>query len=517
MQEIKVMKKVNSITNPNLMRFVAAHEDIAATTGLPRLTIVTPLYAGGELFDRIVAKGHYTERDAAALLVKLSAAFLDLHANGILHRYAFNTHGTHTIHTIHVDIQTHCFRLYIVSLVLYGDILTFSLCFCSDLKPENVLYESKEETAEPILADFGLAKMEAAPEVHGGLVGTPGYIAPEIIRERLYTEAGDVWSLGVLAYILLCGYPPFYADNNAELYKQICAAAFEFHDDAWSTISEGAKDLVRKMLVADPKARMTMKDVSTHPWVTSLVPGPHLEKTIKNLRQFNARRKIKAAAAAVRLGGQLAVTRELAAVMPRTFLESEIAALSSAFHKLSGRSCVVNKEQFVGIMTSLGMGGLPLDRIFDVFDADGSGDIDYKELLCGLARLRSDSEDAVRMCFQIFDANGDGTLSLTELIRLLQSTGVADEAFTETGTTVSGAGSIGGLPEDAKERALEALFERIDANQDGSCKCSIPRCSLKTCNFLFVTYYIVTLQCPTLSSKRQWHLSLFCMMLSLSQ
>jgi serine/threonine protein kinase len=132
----------------------------AGASTQPRLTIVTQLCSGGELFDRIVKAGHYSESEAAALIDKLGRALHLLHQNRIIHR---------------------------------------------DIKPENVLYTSSSPDAEPVLADFGLARLQDRPEVHASLVGTPGYLSPEIIRDRVYTPACDVWALGVILYILLCG------------------------------------------------------------------------------------------------------------------------------------------------------------------------------------------------------------------------------------------------------------------------------------------------------------------------
>jgi len=438
--EIRVMQRVNAIPCPNLMRFLAAHEDVALTTGLPRFTIVTELYSGGELFDRIVSRGHYSERDAAELIAKLAAAFQALHSAGILHR---------------------------------------------DLKPENVLYASAAADAEPILADFGLARLRDAPDVHSGIVGTPAYVAPEIVTEKRYTEAGDAWALGVLAYILLCGYPTFYAERQEEMYRQIRAGVYEFHADTWSAISPAAKDLVARLLVVDDTRRLDMRGVLAHPWVASNTTTSHLPATLDNLRRFNARRKIKAAAAAVRLGSRISLNRELATVLSGHALSpEEVATLSSRFHTAAAGGSAVSLAQFKAIMEGSSLATLPLEHIFAVFDTDGSGDIEYKELLCGFAALRSDPEAATRLCFRIFDANGDGAISMHELVSLLQSTGVADEAWiasspTAAATPTAAAGAAAAaavddsdaaaaLSEESKLAALEALVERIDINKGGA-------------------------------------------------
>lgn len=124
--------------------------------------------------DPRVQAGHFSESDAALLVRKLCIALDALHKSNVIHR---------------------------------------------DMKPENILFSSPDAAAEPVIADFGLAKLVGKPEVHASLVGTPGYLSPEIISSRIYTPACDIWALGVILYILLCGYPPFYAEDNKALYE----------------------------------------------------------------------------------------------------------------------------------------------------------------------------------------------------------------------------------------------------------------------------------------------------------
>lgn len=166
---------------------------------------------GGELFDRIVDKSYYTEREARDLVLLLLEAIKYCHSYGIVHR---------------------------------------------DLKPENVLLSSKDDNASIKLADFGFAKkLDLDSENLTTACGTPGYVAPEILKGSSYGKTVDIWSIGVITFILLCGYPPFHHDNHNALFRLIKAGKFEFSSPYWDHISDEAKDLINQMLVVDPAKR----------------------------------------------------------------------------------------------------------------------------------------------------------------------------------------------------------------------------------------------------------------------
>lgn len=239
--EIGVLLKIQ---HPNVIRM----KDIYETP--TQIYIVLELVTGGELFDRIVSRGHYSEKDAAKAVKEMLIAVKHLHDNGVIHR---------------------------------------------DLKPENLLYENLSPDAKLKIADFGLSKIIGSEVTTNTVCGTPGYCAPEVIRGKNYNASVDLWSVGVIAYILLCGYEPFVDDDERKMYKKILKGQFEFDLPYWENITENAKDLVEKLLKVDVKQRLTVEKALNHPWVRGVAAsGEHMEEAQTNIKLFNARRKMKA-------------------------------------------------------------------------------------------------------------------------------------------------------------------------------------------------------------------------------
>jgi len=219
-REVDILKRIQ---HPNIIAVVEIYET-------PRyLNLVMELATGGELFDSIVSRGKYTEKDAARIIQQVASACKYLHSIGIVHR---------------------------------------------DLKPENLLLENKNPDCRIKIADFGLSKIMEAQSILQTACGTPGYVAPEVLIGEGYNQEVDVWSIGVIMYILLCGFPPFYADNNSKLFEKIMSGAYSFPSPYWDKISASAKDLIKCMLVVDPKKRYTSSQVMDHPWIKELVGVP---------------------------------------------------------------------------------------------------------------------------------------------------------------------------------------------------------------------------------------------------
>jgi calcium/calmodulin-dependent protein kinase I len=215
--EVDIMTRTE---HPNVVKLHKVHETPTV------LYLVMEILTGGELFDRIVAKGHYSEADARKLSITMLNAVLYLHKQGIAHR---------------------------------------------DLKPENLLLKDTTEDAVIKITDFGLSKIfadDAAGEVvMKTACGTPGYVAPEVLTHENYTSQVDLWSIGVIVYILLCGFPPFYGDNDAQMFRKIKAGTYKFLSPYWDPISPDAKDFVSKLLVVDPKKRLNCEDALKHKWL----------------------------------------------------------------------------------------------------------------------------------------------------------------------------------------------------------------------------------------------------------
>ncbi|XP_016092579.1 calcium/calmodulin-dependent protein kinase type II subunit beta isoform X8 [Sinocyclocheilus grahami] len=212
------------------------------------------LVTGGELFEDIVAREYYSEADASHCIQQILEAVLHCHQMGVVHR---------------------------------------------DLKPENLLLASKCKNAAVKLADFGLAiEVQGDQQAWFGFAGTPGYLSPEVLRKEAYGKPVDIWACGVILYILLVGYPPFWDEDQHKLYQQIKAGAYDFPSPEWDTVTPDAKNLINQMLTINPAKRITAQEALKHPWVcqrSTVASMMHRQETVECLKKFNARRKLKGA------------------------------------------------------------------------------------------------------------------------------------------------------------------------------------------------------------------------------
>uniref|UniRef100_A0A8C3AD26 calcium/calmodulin-dependent protein kinase n=1 Tax=Cyclopterus lumpus TaxID=8103 RepID=A0A8C3AD26_CYCLU len=210
------------------------------------------LVTGGELFEDIVAREYYSEADASHCIQQILEAVLHCHQMGVVHR---------------------------------------------DLKPENLLLASKCKNAAVKLADFGLAiEVQGEQQAWFGFAGTPGYLSPEVLRKEAYGKPVDIWACGVILYILLVGYPPFWDEDQHKLYQQIKAGAYDFPSPEWDTVTPEAKNLINQMLTINPAKRITAQEALKHPWVcqrSTVASMMHRQETVECLKKFNARRKLK--------------------------------------------------------------------------------------------------------------------------------------------------------------------------------------------------------------------------------
>ncbi|XP_035997861.1 calcium/calmodulin-dependent protein kinase type II subunit gamma isoform X30 [Fundulus heteroclitus] len=236
------------LKHPNIVRL---HDSISEE-GFHYL--VFDLVTGGELFEDIVAREYYSESDASHCISQILESVNHIHQHDIVHR---------------------------------------------DLKPENLLLASKMKGAAVKLADFGLAiEVQGDQQAWFGFAGTPGYLSPEVLRKDPYGKPVDIWACGVILYILLVGYPPFWDEDQHKLYQQIKAGAYDFPSPEWDTVTPEAKNLINQMLTINPAKRITAEQALKHPWIchrSTVASMMHRQETVECLRKFNARRKLKGA------------------------------------------------------------------------------------------------------------------------------------------------------------------------------------------------------------------------------
>ncbi|KAL4611436.1 hypothetical protein ACB098_08G101300 [Castanea mollissima] len=363
-REVQIMHHLTG--QPNIVELKGAYED------KHNVHLVMELCAGGELFDRIIAKGHYTERAAASLLRTIVQIVHTCHCMGVIHR---------------------------------------------DLKPENFLLLNKDENSPLKATDFGLSVFYKQGEVFKDIVGSAYYIAPEVLKRRYGPEV-DIWSVGVMLYILLCGVPPFWAEAEQGIFNAILRGHIDFTSDPWPSISPAAKDLVRKMLNSDPKQRLTAFQVLNHPWIKEdgEAPDTPLDNAVLNrLKQFRAMNKFKKVALRV-IAGCLS--------------EEEIIGLKEMFRGIdTDNSGTITLEELKHGLAKQGtkLSEYEVKQLMEAADADGNGTIDYDEFITATMHMnRMDREEHLYTAFQYFDKDNSGYITIDELEQALHEYGMHD-------------------------------------------------------------------------------------------
>jgi len=384
-QEIAIMKMMD---HPHILKLYETYEDQR------NIYLVLELCEGGELFERIIATGRLTEANVAGLMQQVVRALCYMHKHRVCHR---------------------------------------------DLKPENFLFL----TADPIdrnvlkLIDFGLARVCASGQLLSTKVGTPFYVSPQVL-EGAYDYSTDMWSMGVIMYTMLCGYPPFGGETESKIFDGIRTGRFSFPAAEWQDISADAKNLIRKLLAMDPEARITADEALKHSWISGQAPKAELtlrSDLVNKLRGFRSQNKFKKAALHI-IAGQLR--------------DDDIKALRGVFTALdtNGDGMLTIVEMRDGL-NKAGIKDIPADlqQILEDVDSDGSGVIDYTEFLAAtLDKKAYIQEDVCWSAFRLFDKNGDGTISVEELKTVLNT----DDVQTLAGPT-----------------AIRELMTEIDGNGDG--------------------------------------------------
>ncbi|CAD6254941.1 unnamed protein product [Miscanthus lutarioriparius] len=363
-REVQIMHHLSG--QPNVVGLRGAYEDKQS------VHLVMELCAGGELFDRIIAKGQYTERGAAALLRTIVQIVHGCHAMGVMHR---------------------------------------------DIKPENFLLLSKDEDAPLKATDFGLSVFFKEGELLRDIVGSAYYIAPEVLKRKYGPEA-DIWSVGVMLYIFLAGVPPFWAENENGIFTAILRGQLDLSSEPWPHISPGAKDLVKKMLNINPKERLTAFQVLNHPWIKEDgdAPDTPLDNVVLGrLKQFRAMNQFKKAALRI-IAGCLS--------------EEEITGLKEMFKNIDkDNSGTITLDELKHGLAKHGpkLSDSEMEQLMEAADADGNGLIDYDEFVTATVHMNKlDREEHLYTAFQYFDKDNSGYITKEELEHALKEQGLYD-------------------------------------------------------------------------------------------
>lgn len=311
-----------------------------------------------------------------------------------------------------------------------------------DIKPENFLLHSKDPIDKTTLKiiDFGLSCYFKKGTPLKTKAGTPYYVAPEVLRGS-YDEKCDVWSCGVIMYVILCGYPPFYGDHDNDILAAVKKGKYDYDGDEWKQVSQDAKTLIDSMLVMSTDQRFTAESAMNNIWIKEQAPnstGASMNtKMVDNLKLFRRQNKFKKAVLHV-IAGQLE--------------ESKIQALRDTFTTLdaNGDGFLTHQELRDGLLQA-GIKEIPpdLQQIMEGVDSDASGMIDYTEFLAAtLDKKEYLQEDVCWAAFRVFDRNGDGKISNAELKLVLGDDSVG-EAMHSSAETIA------------------KIMEEVDTNGDG--------------------------------------------------
>ena len=379
--EIQILIKLD---HPNIIKLYEIYENDNY------IYLVMELCTGGELFDRIIQKTEqgktFTEKEVANIFHQMMSAINYCHSNKIVHR---------------------------------------------DLKPENLLLATQDENSPIKVIDFGMSRIFNDKQAMFDKVGTAYYISPEVL-DGFYDEKCDIWSAGVILYILLCGYPPFNGNDDDEIFESIKKRKFVYPDAEWANISNEAKDLINKML-SDPLNRLTAEQVLSHPWLKKQLSNDTKSTGIKiNFNTFKT------------YSGANKLSRAVLTYIASRLTDSEVKKLKDAFQKIdvNGDGMLTLEELKNAINQNPEVHVMNIEQIFKTIDTDNSGVINYTEFLAASIDKRIYlQEDKLRDAFKLFDEDKSGKISKSEISKILK--------FKKSGAEMT------------------KLFEKYDLNGDG--------------------------------------------------
>ena len=361
--EVNILSK---LSHPNIMQIYEIFDDKT------HMYIVSEYCKGGELFDIIEKKGNFTEKDACTIMKQLMSAICYSHQNHIIHK---------------------------------------------DLKPENILMDKEKDDLAIKIIDWGCAETIKTMKKSDKADGTIYYIAPEVLKGE-YNEKCDIWSCGVIFYILLCGYPPFDGDNDEQIFQAIESGEFNFPKENWSQVSEEAKNLIKKMLTLDINERISALDSLQDPWFKKFsehnAGDKNLAKNIfGNMKKFKKNRTLEKTVISF-------IINQLVRKDERNKLEKQFKDWDT------NGDGVLSKEEIInGYRKTYGkVDEHEIENMIDSIDLDGNGVIDYNEFLtCSMNKDKILRNDYLKICFQEFDTDGSGKISVDEISTIFKRGG----------------------------------------------------------------------------------------------
>ena len=355
--EIKILQ---ALDHPNVIKLFEYFEEE------DKIYMIMEKCTGGELFDRILAKEYFSEKEGARIFKQILLAINYCHNSGVCHR---------------------------------------------DLKPENFIFETESDDSDIKIIDFGLSKIfdprkPGDAEMKTGC-GTPYYISPEVLTHN-YNEACDLWSAGCILYVLLCGYPPFYGDDDKEIIENVRIGDFDYPAEEWEDVSEEAKDLIQK-LITHPEKRLTAYEALKHSWIKSLAKNSKKEKLtkidIKSLQGFQRNEKMKKAAITF-IATQISTDQIQHLKKKFEAIDKNGDGNITIKELRDNLKDVRNKEEIIQMMIGA--------------DTDNSGTINYTEFLAATMEQNLYlKEENLRNAFRMFDKDGSGKISVEEVKSIL--------------------------------------------------------------------------------------------------
>ena len=382
-REVNILSK---LVHPNIMQIFEYYEDETF------FYIITEYCAGGELFNELIKKGSFKEIEASFIMKQIFSGVSYIHSNNIVHR---------------------------------------------DLKPENILLDTEEGKNIIKIIDWGTARYFDKNKKMNRISGTPYYIAPEVIMGN-YDEKCDIWSCGVIMYILLCGYAPFNGETDEKIFEKIKLGKYTFPKKEWDYVSSEAKDLIKHLLEYNPKKRYSANDVLKHHWMIKGNINVKIDKSfvlhsLVNMKKFHAERKLQQAA--------------LTYIVNNLVSKKEKNKLLEVFQSFdTNKDGVLSKKEILNGYKKI----MPfedatkeVEKIMNTVDIDGNGTIDYNEfVLATINKTKLLDKEKLEQTFKLFDKDGNGFISKEEIEEVL-------------GTSVI----------DSKE--LDKMIKEVDKNGDG--------------------------------------------------